>query len=45
MCVHVGSTRKGESVCQGHSVWRKACQRPAGEIREDFPEEVMAKLL
>lgn len=43
--MHKGVSEQGNLFVRGTVVWRKACQSPADEIREDFPEEVMAKLL
>lgn len=39
------SAQIGSLFVRGTVVWRKASQSPEGEIREDFPEEVMVKLL
>lgn len=43
--MHKGVPKQGNLSVRGTVVWRKACQSPADEIREDFSEEVMAKLL
>ena len=44
-CVHKEVPEQGSLFVRGTVVWRKASHSLAGEIQEDFSEEVMAKLL